>query len=764
MNRKTQAPSQLQRLSNAIEGEVAFGQTTCQPAPAARPVGDATTGVVFVHGIGDQLRADTLLGWSGAITRAVASWAAAASPEGVPTGDQVIRSEVDFESSDLPLVIIRVPAATVSELTLGERTFLPQTWVMTEARWAQDVRPPSLETMIDWCGPRGVVASVVGRIVGQGIASPDPTTGGCLPPAAPPPAADPARGLLRALAEVGLSTFVSVVVTAGLLVYAVLRTLAGIVPYQPLKDAIDRMSLDTFLTTWWGDVYVLLDDPVQAANIRGQLDRSIRALRKFGCNRVVVVGHSGGTIVSYMALSDPALSASADTLVTHGQAIQMARAIYRAEGSSPSSPAVRLAVGATLRGVTRWHDLHATHDPAPAGRLDEAATAGVGTAGFCDTEVWNRLSMTGDHGGYFENDEEFLEALLSDIETTGDPGAPSRFEGGRQTRITRRRQRVYILALWKRLMYVLPLAAILTAFLVPWMGLIPVLRDVAAAIASAAATIVAVAPGSTELGEMIASAPSIRVEGLVTAAASVVATFYIFAIAKAIMPIGRIAIWSGARKWFFLMLDFGVFLVAVAIAWLAPASLSGDPLAAFRDLRDRVVNDPAVLSAILVSVVVVVVLAVGPIRTAVVEASTGHYRATRLTVLGLGSAVLWLAAYGIVVDEGIRTIVSATAVALLGFGVLGKIGTWRWDRWDVAERTVARERKAPFRRRWIWLQFLFLGGVGVAAAIGIAVGLSSLLILGGIALVIALVVFVIADVAVLKEPGVPNPTVGAGQA
>src|SRR5207247_8536051 len=131
----------------------------------------------------------------------------------------------------------------------------------------REVEPPSRETMIDWCGPRGVVATVVNRIVERALASDEveKSTAGDSRFAATTKSAS------RALAEMGLSAFVSVIVTFGLLGYAVVRALASFIPYKPIQDMLARISLDTFLTTWWGDVYVLLDDPVQAANIRGQV-------------------------------------------------------------------------------------------------------------------------------------------------------------------------------------------------------------------------------------------------------------------------------------------------------------------------------------------------------------------------------------------------------------------------------------------------------------------------------------------------------------
>ena len=62
-------------------------------------------------------------------------------------------------------------------------------------------------------------------------------------------------------------------------------------------------SIDRFVLEWFGDVYVLLKDPAQAASVRGRLIHAIRDLEKNGCSPVVVVAHSGGAIVSYMRRS-----------------------------------------------------------------------------------------------------------------------------------------------------------------------------------------------------------------------------------------------------------------------------------------------------------------------------------------------------------------------------------------------------------------------------------------------------------------------------
>ena len=587
---------------------------------------------------------------------------------------------------------------------------------MTEARWAEHVRPPSLETMIDWCGPRGVVATVVARIIAHTMKD--------------------SSDALKALAAMGLSTFVSVAVSIVLLGYAVLRTVAGIVPYKPLQDAIARVQLDTFLTAWWGDVYLLLDDPVQAANIRGQVNKTIRALRKYGCQRIVVVAHSGGTIVSYMALSDPAATDAADTLITHGEAIEMGRYIHRTEGRSSTSPAPRSSpAGHSAASAAGTTSTGPTIRRRPGGSLRPRHLAQI----FRDTEVWNRMSIAQDHGEYFSNDEEFVNGVMCEIETAGQPGTVSRFAAGNDAWVHRRHQRVYILALWVRLTFVLPLLGVMGAFLLPSTGLIPGMSD-------AAYRVLSFVPGSSELAGGIRDILPPPGNGLlVNAAAALVGVFAIFAIVQAVLPIGRSDLWTGPRRVFFLGLDAGFFVAAVAVALVARSMEAGDPIAAFRELVARL-QDPPVFAAILISFAIFLVLATDGVRQGIARFGLSQPTWTRTIVLVGALAAIGLFAYGLVVDGGIRMMVVGTAVAIVVFQVLGRIGAWRWRIWDADERSAARRRSAPVARLQIWLEFLSLGGVAVAFAAAIAIGWIQIGVVGAQVLVGLLAIFVVADV------------------
>ena len=105
-------------------------------------------------------------------------------------------------------------------------------------------------------------------------------------------------------------------------------------------------AIDAFLVDWFGDMRILMTDRVQAANIRARVAESIQDCVDAGCGTIVVVGHSGGTIVGYMTLADEAYaSLPVSTFVTHGQALTprvAPRPLRRARGHGPSPrPAVR---------------------------------------------------------------------------------------------------------------------------------------------------------------------------------------------------------------------------------------------------------------------------------------------------------------------------------------------------------------------------------------------------------------------------------------
>lgn len=242
------------------------------------------------------------------------------------------------------------------------------------------------------------------------------------------------------------------------LMYVVFRLLR-IIPIKQVQEFSVVRSIEFFLSDWFGDVRILLADRAQAANVRAAVASAIESVTADGCEKVVVIGHSGGTIASYMTLVDDEYAAlPVDRFITHGQALGLVwRLGHACEPNRPDRRIDRLYRGDRLRspiGEVRpdlqWFDFWGTHDPAPAGGF------GIGCS-VCKpeqingvaTRVVNRMSLRNDHGGYWDNDEGFVLPVARLIETSsnGAPPTASRFFPAEPTpsRADQRARRVKLL-------------------------------------------------------------------------------------------------------------------------------------------------------------------------------------------------------------------------------------------------------------------------------------------------------------------------------
>lgn len=429
--------------------------------PVAAPVGgDATAaarsldldrvGVVFVHGIGTQPACETFLGWSGSLVSLLSDWRVAHGYG----ADPVRRCEYDLSGARLPMLEVEVPEYE------GHPA---QTWVMTEAWWAASTRSPGLGSMTAYTRRAlpGIISGIrqsyslrsasweqrrtASRAVAQG---PEGYAHSQLVlDAVPGRRRDWVDWLDRSQKELTILAMGPALVLGRLLllVYAPFRA----IPIKQLQDAAALKTADNALTRSFGELPDIVNDPIQSANVRSRLVAAIRGLRAEGCGRIVVVAHSGGAIVSFTTLCDPAfMDVKVDKLVTLGEGLALAWRIENAYKGLP--PGSRLEGDLSkLRPELRWSDFWSSYDPAPAGPI--APPAGVSVADRSNPTV-NRMSILEDHGSYWDNDEEFLIPLLRDIDSpTGDP-EDSRFyrdDNLGTIRLAWRRRRVAVLALWR---------------------------------------------------------------------------------------------------------------------------------------------------------------------------------------------------------------------------------------------------------------------------------------------------------------------------
>jgi hypothetical protein len=464
------------------------------PPTSPLPPGIAKrTGVVFVHGIGTQTPSETFLDWSGPIIELLTDWRADQAAKVPPDpdidrlDDPVWRAEFTFNAASPPYLEIAVPAHVDVPAT---------TWVLTEAWWASDLRAPNLGRTIDYLRRR--MATVV-----SGIAQGYRDRSGRLVELAQageiigePPPLD--WRLAERLDETQSRTFgarsvgwtVAVVGAAALAGYDLLRR----VPIPVIRDFAARRMLDSFLIDWFGDLPVLLDEPVQAANVRARLARSIKGLIDDGCDAIVVVAHSGGALVSFETLLDPAyLGLRVDKLVTLGQGLGLAWRLAEDPDVREITPGHRLVGNlARVRPELRWVDFWSSYDPAPAGSMPERGepkpwlmlapvplpgdpppTPPPGTILVESRPITNEMNVLTDHGGYWANPEGFVIPLVRHIDAALGDASASRFyrdKTDRTRRIVWRRQRVSALAAWGWLCSIAAIATSLVLLLLESLG------------------------------------------------------------------------------------------------------------------------------------------------------------------------------------------------------------------------------------------------------------------------------------------------------
>jgi hypothetical protein len=415
-----------------------------------KPVDLDRVGVVFVHGIGTQPACETFLDWSGAIVGLLGDWLV----DHRFGADPVRRCDYDLTGARLPIL----------ELDIPEYDGHPaQSWVLTEAWWAATTRAPGLGSMTayvrkalpgiiggirrsyrlrsdSWAERRGLARDFAG-------ASKDYEHSGLVMRSVQHRSRDWVDLLDRIQKELTILAFGPALILGRLVLmaYAPFRA----IPIGAIQNVAALKTADNFLTRWFGELPDIINDPVQSANVRARLVAAIRGLRAEGCGRIVLVAHSGGAIVGFTTLNDPAYSdVEVDKFITLGEGLALAWRIENAPGGLP--PGSRLTGNlAELRPNLYWADFWSTYDPAPAGPIEPPN--GIHLADKSHTTV-NRMSILEDHGSYWDNDEEFLIPLLQHIDSPTAGPETSRFfrdDHLGTVRLTWRRKRVAVLALWR---------------------------------------------------------------------------------------------------------------------------------------------------------------------------------------------------------------------------------------------------------------------------------------------------------------------------
>jgi hypothetical protein len=395
----------------------------------------------------------------------------------------------------------------------------------------------------------------------------------------------------------------------------------------------------------------------------------------------------------------------------------------------------------TERTDLRWVDYWGSRDPAPSGSLDPPGTdLEPPSERFINMPIWNLLSFREDHGTYWDNDEEFVIPLLQRLESE-DRRKKSFFgdDESHRTRSNRRRRRVSVLSVWRQLCLMAPMAAIITSF-VAGKDLIPRIGD-------SLAGAWAVVPGSQLVTAPLDAIRALNLESigpidtLAEVGVWVVAALIAIAAAFALIsPPERATPWTVAEStssrviaW---LVRLGPILVAAPLVVLlltAAAQFAGGA-------------SPTGVAAIGGALVWVAVgaVAVG-IAYVVSRHSLGVRIAATVIVLALGSLLVLAPIAAILIFPAVGRMVLGSVAVVIGFGIVARLGRWRWSAWDLRERLASHARKpeyqsiTPVAAQCVVLLLavaaFFLAvsfELGWAAAIG--VGLAVFAVLAGIAI------------------------------
>jgi hypothetical protein len=457
-------------------------------APGDPPAGQTRTGVVFVHGIGTQVARETLFDWARPIIDVLGEWRREydETNSAATIGENPVGSASVSDASN-PWIEVDVPAFAGRDRAQ---------WLFTEAYWAGDVRPPSFTDSARYLLRRipGIAFGIAEgygpredrrneRLAGLLAENRDSTD-----PVVQSRISELELSMSRRwritdaldhvwqfrIVRVLLGGVGTVVALTALAIYSTLHA----IPIDAVRRKVDIALADTFIVEWFGDLPVILDDQAQSAAIRTRLVERVRWLRANQCTDVVLVAHSGGTLVSFATLLRYDRSAfDVAKLVTLGEAIKL--------GWHLEEEAHDWVPGNSVRGdVTinhpdlRWVDVWASYDPAPSGELAEVdGCPMIAVEKFTDRPdykgihiesrpVTNFMHLGLDHGGYWANDEGFLIPLIRHLDDPTGDGSASRFyrnQLDRTIRTERRRRRVAILLAWRWTAFAAAVGAVLAA-------------------------------------------------------------------------------------------------------------------------------------------------------------------------------------------------------------------------------------------------------------------------------------------------------------
>jgi hypothetical protein len=420
-------------------------------------------GVLFVHGIGQQLQGETLVRFADPLSRWFSRWL---------TRDASVEPEIGRAPTDARVSLAASKLAPGSDAPATSRLALdpapeegmgaPSDWLLAESWWAETFRPPKTSELLVW-----LLLVLPYMLIEQFYV--------------------PLRRSIR-LRRKGVDgvvfTCLRVAAFSCLFVAALPVAALGVIPIVillvPLLIPIPRVqaaakTAAVKLANTVGDSFVLVSSSVQYDAMVSQVAADLAWL-SMRTRKVAIVAHSQGAAVAYEALTRYGCPNGVRLIITVGQGLgklMRMRALTRFRSTARFSVAwaglvgfflvaitvpqlaftiwknptheaavwVVFGIGLFLAGailaayqvfwhkqlnvepvvvrnerdeVVPWIDYYASADPVPNGPLFTRALVEHPNR-IHEIEVWNRASVLTDHTSYVLSEDDFLSCLAQHL-------------------------------------------------------------------------------------------------------------------------------------------------------------------------------------------------------------------------------------------------------------------------------------------------------------------------------------------------------------
>ena len=266
-------------------------------------------GLLFVHGMGEQARGDTVTEMGDALTEWLRRWLSERGA-GFRIREATLREESGASTG---------PSAHVSVVLTDERG-VAQEWLLAESYWAGAFRPATFRELVMWAvsvGPWLIASQGSGihrRVWGAEVRPQDRWW--TLP-----------LRVLSTVFVIALAELVATIVTP----LAIVLLLVSTIPI-PVVSGVAR-SLAQNLAGSFGDLLVLVRSPVRFAAMAERVRDDIARL-DHQCERVMVVAHSQGSAVAWQGIRRAAQEPLEDRprlslFLSFGQAMRKLKSLYR---------------------------------------------------------------------------------------------------------------------------------------------------------------------------------------------------------------------------------------------------------------------------------------------------------------------------------------------------------------------------------------------------------------------------------------------------